>query len=341
MDNDSEKLINRIGLKEPLDELVTNGTESEPTDHPCDKGADSTLKDSGDEDKLGSKTERNSQKRKSPKDEEEDNKDKKKKARTTFSGRQIFELEKQFELKKYLSASERAELATLLNVTDTQVKIWFQNRRTKWKKMEGISNAEAAEHKIGGPKHIDTIRQKQGEENGSNVKTEKGCDKNESVNVSITDKKDIAITVDDDDDDDDDSDIDEQTTQPLQPQPPQPCQQLIQRPEERYPDVPDVERRLTPPAPLVAMVTPSPLLPIHPHNGCVVSSPESQDHCARINDIDVMNVAPNNTTPAPLCTSLSSCNNSAMMESSLSNELRPVSSHTPDHPVPPAVDDTM
>ncbi|XP_022080923.1 homeobox protein Nkx-6.1-like [Acanthaster planci] len=93
-----------------------------------------------------------------------DGKEKKKKARTTFSGRQIFELEKQFEAKKYLSASERAELATLLNVTDTQVKIWFQNRRTKWKKMEGISNAEAAEHKIGGPKHIDTIRQKQNSE---------------------------------------------------------------------------------------------------------------------------------------------------------------------------------
>ncbi|VDK45367.1 unnamed protein product [Anisakis simplex] len=61
---------------------------------------------------------------------------KKKKARTTFSGRQIFELEKQFELKKYLSSSERSELAKLLNVTETQVKIWFQNRRTKWKKNE-------------------------------------------------------------------------------------------------------------------------------------------------------------------------------------------------------------
>ncbi|GAB0092371.1 hypothetical protein DMENIID0001_073610 [Sergentomyia squamirostris] len=71
----------------------------------------------------------------------------KKKARTTFTGRQIFELEKQFELKKYLSSSERAEMAKLLNVTETQVKIWFQNRRTKWKKQDNISNSEAAEHK--------------------------------------------------------------------------------------------------------------------------------------------------------------------------------------------------
>ncbi|OQR71257.1 hypothetical protein BIW11_01531 [Tropilaelaps mercedesae] len=46
----------------------------------------------------------------------------KKKARTTFTGRQIFELEKQFELKKYLSSSERAEMAKLLNVTETQAK---------------------------------------------------------------------------------------------------------------------------------------------------------------------------------------------------------------------------
>lgn len=45
----------------------------------------------------------------------------KKKARTTFTGRQIFELERQFEIKKYLSSSERAEMAKLLNVTETQV----------------------------------------------------------------------------------------------------------------------------------------------------------------------------------------------------------------------------
>lgn len=75
----------------------------------------------------------------------EDDRLKKKKVRTTFTGRQIFELEKMFETKKYLSSSERTELAKMLNVTEQQVKIWFQNRRTKWKKQENISNAEAAE----------------------------------------------------------------------------------------------------------------------------------------------------------------------------------------------------
>jgi hypothetical protein len=50
---------------------------------------------------------------------------KRKKARTTFTGRQIFELERQFEVKKYLSSSERAEMARLLNVTETQVSVKF------------------------------------------------------------------------------------------------------------------------------------------------------------------------------------------------------------------------
>eukprot|EP00096_Caligus_rogercresseyi_P012483 TRINITY_DN5236_c0_g1_i1.p1 TRINITY_DN5236_c0_g1~~TRINITY_DN5236_c0_g1_i1.p1 ORF type:complete len:337 (-),score=121.83 TRINITY_DN5236_c0_g1_i1:279-1289(-) len=79
-------------------------------------------------------------------DEEEEDDKKKKKVRTTFTGRQIFELEKMFESKKYLSSSERSDMAKILNVTEQQVKIWFQNRRTKWKKQENISNAEAAEH---------------------------------------------------------------------------------------------------------------------------------------------------------------------------------------------------
>ncbi|UJR09969.1 hypothetical protein I4U23_014193 [Adineta vaga] len=71
-----------------------------------------------------------------------------KKTRTTFTGKQIYELEKKFVDKKYLSPTERAEMASLLTVTETQVKIWFQNRRTKWKKIENVSNDVVAEHKL-------------------------------------------------------------------------------------------------------------------------------------------------------------------------------------------------
>ena len=54
-------------------------------------------------------------------DENDEHDNKKKKVRTTFTGRQIFELEKMFENKKYLSSSERSEMAKLLNVTEQQV----------------------------------------------------------------------------------------------------------------------------------------------------------------------------------------------------------------------------
>ena len=53
--------------------------------------------------------------------EEDDEDRKRKKVRTTFTGRQIFELEKMFEDKKYLSSTERAEMARMLNVTEQQV----------------------------------------------------------------------------------------------------------------------------------------------------------------------------------------------------------------------------
>ncbi|VDK79089.1 unnamed protein product [Dibothriocephalus latus] len=58
----------------------------------------------------------------------------KKKTRTVFSRKQVFQLESMFEVKRYLSSSERVSLAQALRLTETQVKIWFQNRRNKWKR---------------------------------------------------------------------------------------------------------------------------------------------------------------------------------------------------------------
>ena len=55
-------------------------------------------------------------------DGNDDGNDLKKKMRTTFTGKQIFELEKSFESKKYLSTAERAELAASLEVTQQQVR---------------------------------------------------------------------------------------------------------------------------------------------------------------------------------------------------------------------------
>lgn len=60
------------------------------------------------------------------------------KARTAFTDHQLNSLEKSFERQKYLSVQDRMELASKLNLTDTQVKTWYQNRRTKWKRQTAV-----------------------------------------------------------------------------------------------------------------------------------------------------------------------------------------------------------
>ena len=58
------------------------------------------------------------------------------KRRILFSQAQVYELERRFKQQKYLSAPEREHLASMINLTPTQVKIWFQNHRYKCKRQQ-------------------------------------------------------------------------------------------------------------------------------------------------------------------------------------------------------------
>ncbi|XP_032094526.1 ventral anterior homeobox 2a-like, partial [Thamnophis elegans] len=60
--------------------------------------------------------------------------DRPKRTRTSFTAEQLYRLELEFQRCQYVVGRERTELARQLNLSETQVKVWYQNRRTKQKK---------------------------------------------------------------------------------------------------------------------------------------------------------------------------------------------------------------
>uniref|UniRef100_A0A453YNK5 Homeobox domain-containing protein n=1 Tax=Anopheles funestus TaxID=62324 RepID=A0A453YNK5_ANOFN len=66
-----------------------------------------------------------------------------KRVRTAFSPSQLLKLEHAFENNHYVVGAERKSLAQTLSLTETQVKVWFQNRRTKHKRMQQEEDAKS------------------------------------------------------------------------------------------------------------------------------------------------------------------------------------------------------
>lgn len=103
-----EEILGLKAASEGREEIKPYSTEYSPTI--SSPGSDSYLEYSSD-DEFGKR--------------------KRKRTRTTFSSAQVYELEKKFQRSQYLSAVDRLNLASALNMSDVQVKRWFQNRRCK------------------------------------------------------------------------------------------------------------------------------------------------------------------------------------------------------------------
>lgn len=111
---DKDAMVSPVGS---LDMRDAAAATREASSKMCNSASES---DKGEDSSTGSKGDSHQQK--------------KRKRRVLFSKAQTYELERRFRQQRYLSAPEREHLASIIRLTPTQVKIWFQNHRYKTKR---------------------------------------------------------------------------------------------------------------------------------------------------------------------------------------------------------------